>query len=434
MVFDEQPAPGGQIWRAVEARAGSRIAEILGDEYGSGISVSEAFRASGALYRPCTQVWQIEPGWRVFLTCGGVADSIKAGSVLVATGAQERPAPFPGWTLPGVMTVGAAQILMKNAQEIPSAAPWIAGSGPLVLLYMAQLLRAGGAIGGWLDTSPPHGWQRAIPHTGAALRRWRDVLKGLKWSHQIQRAGFPIVRGVTELQAHGINQVEEVSFRTTSSDWQRVDVQLLLIHEGVIPSIHVTQALGCEHVWSESQRCFAPKVDEWAETSQPGVFVAGDSAGIAGARAAIQRGSLAAIGVAIKTGKLQKEQAERRAVRIRRELSKELAIRPMLDAMYPPRPEIFSPPDHTLVCRCEELTAGEIRAAESASPDPNHAKSLTRAGMGPCQGRQCGYTIASMLASAHQSHVKEVGLYRVRPPLKPLTLGQLASLDERIDS
>src|SRR5690606_25515265 len=128
------------------------------------------FRASGVRYEPGTQVWQIEPGWKVFMSRGGQARCVQAGRVLLATGAQERPAPFPGWTLPGVLTVGAAQILLKDAREVPHEPPWIAGSGPLVLLYMAQLLRAGQRIGGWLDTAPMDRWRRALPHVGPALR------------------------------------------------------------------------------------------------------------------------------------------------------------------------------------------------------------------------------------------------------------------------
>ncbi|HEY9318617.1 MAG TPA: (2Fe-2S)-binding protein, partial [Achromobacter sp.] len=118
------------------------------------------------------------------------------------------------------------------------------------------------------------------------------------------------------------------------------------------------------------------------------------------------------------------------AAPLRGKLASLLRLRPMLDAMYPPRPGIFSPPDDTIVCRCEELTAGDIRkAAAIGQPGPNQIKSYTRAGMGPCQGRQCGYTIAHILAAEQKRPVAEVGFYRIRPPLKPLTLGELASLD-----
>ena len=104
---------------------------------------------------------------------------------VLALGAQERPAPFPGWTLPGVLTVGAAQILLKTSRQVPAEPVWVAGSGPLPLLYMAQLLRAGGKVAGWLDTSPPGGWRRALPWLGDALSAWGDVSKGLAWLREI---------------------------------------------------------------------------------------------------------------------------------------------------------------------------------------------------------------------------------------------------------
>lgn len=435
IVVDEQQAPGGQIWRAVEARAGTRTGDLLGDEYAAGLPLVRAFRASGALYEPGTQVWQIEPGWQVFMSRGQQAECVHAANVLLATGAQERPAPFPGWTLPGVLTVGAAQILLKTAREIPQPAPWIAGSGPLVLLYMVQLLRAGGRIAGWLDTSPAGGWRRALPHMAQALPAWKDLLKGLGWTRELRRAGFPIVRGVTQLRGEGQERLAHLVYRTADGQSRRLDLDLLLVHEGVVSSIHMTQALGCQHVWRADQRCLAPELDPWGQTSKPGIFSAGDGSGIGGARAACTRGELAALGIALRAGKLTDEAAQRMAAPLRRTLAAQLSMRGMLDALYPPRAELFAPDDDTVVCRCEELTAGQIRAAARiGQPGPNQIKAFTRAGMGPCQGRQCGYTVAHILAAAHGKSVEQIGFYRIRPPLKPLTLGELASLDTGSDT
>jgi NADPH-dependent 2,4-dienoyl-CoA reductase/sulfur reductase-like enzyme len=431
LVVDDQPAPGGQIWRAVERRAGTPVGALLGDEYLAGAELAQAFRASGALYEPQTQVWQIEPGWSVYMSRSSQAECVQAGSVLLATGAQERPTPFPGWTLPGVLTVGAAQILLKNARQVPDVAPWIVGSGPLVLLYMVQLLRTGGRIAGWLDTAPAGGWRRAMPHARRAASAWRDLLKGIAWTREIGRAKFPVVRGVTKVHAEGVDRIRHITYETADGQRHRVAAELLLTHEGVVPSIHMTQALGCNHVWSDAQQCLAPALDPWGHTSQPGIFVAGDGAGIGGARAACTRGGVAALAIAVRAGKLSEHEARRRVAPVWRQLDKEMAIRPLLDAMYPPRAELFAPTDDTVVCRCEELTAGDIRqAAKIGRPDMNQIKSLTRAGMGPCQGRQCAYTVAHLLAAVHQAPVQSIGFYRIRPPLKPLTLGELASLDE----
>ncbi|MFY4259083.1 FAD-dependent oxidoreductase [Achromobacter xylosoxidans] len=429
LVVDEQPAPGGQIWRAVEAVAATPTGRLLGDEYRAGAGLAERFRACGAFYEPDTQVWQIEPDWHVYMTRQGRAEVVRAGRVVLALGAQERPAPFPGWTLPGVLTVGAAQILLKTSRQVPAEPVWVAGSGPLPLLYMAQLLRAGGRIAGWLDTSPPGGWRRALPWLGDALSAWGEVSKGLAWLRQIRAAGVKRVRGVTALRALGDGRLREIEY-TAGGVTKRAPAGVLLSHEGVVPSIHMTRALECAHSWNPRQACLAPDLDAWGQTSQPGIYVAGDGAGIGGAQAACVRGELVAAGVALHAGRLAQPAADALAAPLRARLAALLRLRPMLDALYPPRAGIFAPSDDTIVCRCEELTAGDIRrAAAIGQPGPNQIKSYTRAGMGPCQGRQCGYTIAHIVAAEQKRPVAEVGFYRIRPPLKPLTLGELASLD-----
>ena len=434
MLADDQASPGGQIWRAVERTADGPVGRILGDDYRRGAEAVKAFRASGTDYRPLSQVWQIESGWHVYMTEGEQAHVIQAPTVLLATGAQERPAPFPGWTLPGVMTVGAAQILLKTSAQVPDEPVWIAGNGPLVLVYIKQLLEAGGRIAGWLDTAPAGSLQKALRHLPSALTAWKDLVKGYGWMKSLRSANVPIHRGIESLQAHGDGRLAELSF-TANGKAHRVPAQLLLVHEGVVPSIHMSRSLDCEMSWHEGQQSFAPAVDEWGETNQAGIFVAGDGAGIAGATAACLRGRLAGLGVAVRAGALSADEARSLAAPIRAALRRELALRPMLEAMYPPRESCTRPSDDTIVCRCEELTAGDIRAAASLGrPGPNQIKSFTRAGMGPCQGRQCGYTIAGILAEAQQRPMSEVGFYRVRPPLKPLTLGELASLDNEVKS
>lgn len=434
IVVDEQPTPGGQIWRAIEANVLRRTADALGSAYCAGAEVVRAFRSSKAEYEPGTRVWQIErresDGWDVFMSRAAIADRVRASHVLLATGAQERPVPFPGWTLPGVMTVGAAQILQKSSDQIPQQPVLIAGCGPLPLLYMTQLLQAGGKIAGWLDTTPAGAVRRGISHIGAAAPGWRDLLKGLLWSANLSRKGFPIVRHVNAVEALGIGRLEQISYSTVAGNAGTLDAELLLIHEGVVPSMHFTQSMGCRHRWNDEQKCFEPELDLWGESSVRGIYVAGDGARIGGAQAACTRGELAAIGIAASHGAFSATHANELAAPLRGRLQKELSTRSLLDSVYQPRTAIFTPPDETIVCRCEEVTASEIRsAARLGEPGPNQLKALTRAGMGPCQGRQCGYTVANLIAVAQSRPVSEVGFQRVRPPLKPVTLAEIAAID-----
>jgi NADPH-dependent 2,4-dienoyl-CoA reductase/sulfur reductase-like enzyme len=429
MVIDDQPAPGGQIWRSVEMAA--RRDDILGPSYVEGRAVAKAFRASGVIYRPGAQLWQVESGFRAFVSLDRQSQVIEANAIILATGAQERPVPFPGWTIPGVLTVGAAQILLKNAGQIPAGPVWIAGSGPLPLLYTVQLLRAGGQVAGYLDTTPAGQWRAALRHLPGALRAWGDLVKGLGWTATLRTSKAPIIRGVIEIEAVGKERIEALRYRKKGGAMATVEANTLLVHEGVAPNIHPALSLDCTVAWNPAQDCYVPVVDRWGESSQLNLFIAGDGAGIAGAKAAQLRGELAALRVAVKLGRSSDDAAAVVARPIRRKLDRELAVRPFLDALFKPRPQIFAPADETIVCRCEEITAGEIRAlSKIGQPGPNQIKAATRAGMGPCQGRQCGYTVTRILAASQNRLPSEVGFFHIRPPLKPVTLGELASLDQ----
>ena len=433
MVIDEQPGPGGQIWRSIETS--DRRDRILGESYVVGRAAAQAFRTSGTHYLPDTQLWRLEPGFRAFVSRERQAQLIEARTVILATGAQERPVPFPGWTLPGVLTVGAAQILLKSAGQIPSGPVWVAGSGPLVLLYLSQLLRAGGKVAGYLDTTPAGQWRTALAHLPRALRAAGELAKGLRWTTSLRMSGMPIIKDVIEVEALGSERIRELRYRTGRGVTRTVQTQTLLVHEGVVPSLHAPLSLDCSVTWNGDQECFVPTVDRWGESSQLDVFIAGDGAGIAGARAAQVRGALAAHRVAVKLGRIGEEQAEAAARPLRRTLERELALRPFLDALFKPRPQVFAPADETIVCRCEEVTARELRArAAVGCLGPTQIKAATRAGMGPCQGRQCGYTVTRILGATQNRPPAEVGFFHIRPPLTPVTLGELASLDQPASS
>lgn len=426
LVIDEQPMPGGQIWRASEGARPDAVRRALGPDYAQGAGRVAEFRNSGVDYLPGTRMWHLEPGFQVFMSRDGAAFSRSCRAVLLATGAQERPVPLPGWTLPGVMTVGAAQILLKTSAQIPDQPVWIAGSGPLPLLYIRQLLAVGGKVAGYLDTTPRGGAGRALPHAAAAWRGRGDLLKGLKWLRELRRAGLRWLRGVGDIRALGEERIEAVCYTTPDGQLHREPASVLLLHEGVVPSIHATLAMNCDHLWSDAQGCFVPQVDAWGMTSVEGLYLAGDGAGIAGAPAAEARGRIAALGIAQWLGHRLPEGAEPAA---RAALARALASRPVIDALYPPPDDDIA--DEAVVCRCEELTAGEIRAAARLHRGgPNQVKAYTRCGMGPCQGRQCGYSVNRLLAAEYGKSRAETGFFRIRPPLKPVSLGELAALQE----
>jgi NADPH-dependent 2,4-dienoyl-CoA reductase/sulfur reductase-like enzyme len=426
LVVDEQPAPGGQIWRGIERNASGVIAAALGADYEKGRALTAAFRASGAEYSPSTQVWQIEDEWTLFLTSEGKARRVRARAVLLSNGAQERPVPFAGWTLPGVMTVGAAQILLKSGGMLPQGNVWIAGAGPLPLLYATQVLGLKGQVSGFLDTSKGLNLA-ALAKLPAAWRDLPSLAKGLKWQRELRRSG-KMIRGISELRAEGDGRLEQLEW-TAGGVRRKAKADVLLVHEGVVPRIHETLALGCDHDWNSTQNYFAARSNRWGETSRRGLFVAGDASGIGGWTAATVSGEIAALGLAGHLGIQVDIEALRRENQLDGRRSRALALRPFLDAFYtPPNTSIA---DDVVVCRCEEVTAGTIRkVAKTSASDPNAIKAATRCGMGPCQGRQCGYTVQAILAEVHNLPVGDVSFFNIRPPLKPITLGEIASLGE----
>lgn len=428
VVIDEQSAPGGQIYRGLEALSGHADARrILGDDYMAGAALIAQFRASGALYMPLTQVWQVDRERRVWFRSAAGVGSFNARQVLVATGAMERPVPVPGWTLPGVMTCGAAQILLKGAGLAPAGRIVLAGSGPLLLLLALQLLRAGIRPAAVLETGT-HLW-RALPYLPAFLSAPGYLGKGLAMMQALRRAGVVVQRQVNDIQVLGESKVAAVQYRTAGATL-RIDADLVLLHQGVVPNANLALSMRCEHAWNEMQRAFLPRLSPWFDSSIDGVLIAGDSGGIAGAKAAELSGQLAALNAASRLGRITPAERDSRGAAYRAELTRHLAARPFLDTYYRPPQDIVAPRDNdTVVCRCEEVRAGDIRrlVQEQKCPGPNQMKSFVRSGMGPCQGRLCGLTVVELMAECHGVSPADIGYYRIRPPVKPLTIADLAS-------
>jgi thioredoxin reductase/bacterioferritin-associated ferredoxin len=428
IVLGDQRAPGGQVYRAIE-RVSQEKLEVLGADYRYGQHLARQFRESNADYLPGAAVWQVEPDLIVSFIFEEKARQIKAKRILIATGARERPVPIPGWTFPGVMAATAADVLLKSHGIVPSGRIVLAGSGPLLLLTAARLLDLGVAIQAILDTTPFPNYISALPALPGALLGYPYLVKGLRMQQRIRRSRVPIYRNVKNLAAKGSNAVETVQFSSNGTTSELV-VDTLLLHNGVVPDSQITQQLGCEHIWHAMQRYWQPLVDEWGNTSENGISVAGDAAGISGAKAAESSGHLAALEAACRLKVISRQERKLRATPFKKILLREKAIRPFLDRLFRPDPGLLVPRDNrTIVCRCEEVTAGEIRKAlELGTTGPNQLKSQTRCGMGPCQARMCGLTVSEIIAEYRNEDVSKVGYPRIRPPIIPITVDQLADM------
>jgi len=427
-LIDEQPRPGGQIYRDVD-RVAPRRGAMLGADYTDGARLTAALDHASISHVGGAAVWAIEEGFSVFWSSEGRGARTDGARIILATGALERPMPLPGWTLPGVMTAGAAQILLKQAGVVPCRAV-LAGSGPLLYLIAAQMVRAGAPPLALVETRTRRDLAAATArHLGGALRGWPYLAKGLGMLATLRKAGVRRHIGATEIAVEGEGRAEALTFRGGGRT-HRIACDTVLLHHGVVPNTQAARSLGVTHRWDDRQHCFSPVLDPWGGTSVEGVMIAGDGAGIGGAKAAEIAGRIAAIRVAADLGRLGEAEARALAAPLMAARARELAIRPFLDTAYPPFAGALAPQDATIVCRCEEVTAGDIRRhARLGCLGPNQAKAFGRAGMGPCQGRYCGLTVTAILAQTHRQSPDETGYYRIRPPLKPVTLGELAAMD-----
>ncbi|MEQ7918273.1 NAD(P)/FAD-dependent oxidoreductase [Xanthomonas sp. WHRI 1810A] len=425
VLLDEQGSPGGQIYRGITLAPLSRR-DLLGPDYAHGNVLAQALASSTVRYEKGAAVWQVTRDHQVSYLRDGRLHTLQAKAVVLATGAMERPFPISGWTLPGVMSAGAAQILLKSAGLAPNEPVVLAGCGPLLYLLGWQYLRAGVPIKALVDTTKPEDYWRARRHLFAALRAWPYLRKGLELMRSLRSARIAHHTGAEHLAVEGDEAATALTFNAGGTS-HRIATRCVLLHQGVVPNIQFSQSLRARHEWDVDQLCFSPVVDPWGELDVPGVYVAGDGAGIGGAQAAAVQGQLTALGIAHQLKVINSALRDQQAESLRTALDSNLRIRPFLDALYQPKEENRIPADDVMVCRCEEVTAGDLRGFVALGcAGPNQAKSFGRCGMGPCQGRLCGLTVTEVIAKARGVSASEVGYYRIRPPIKPITLGELA--------
>jgi NADPH-dependent 2,4-dienoyl-CoA reductase/sulfur reductase-like enzyme len=432
IVADEGGGPGGQIYRhCLDQNA--HMASVLGRDYQKGRALATRFAAAQAEHLSRTTVFMLEPQAEGGVLAGlshaadGTAQLCRARHVLIATGALERPFPIAGWTLPGVMTAGAGQTLMKAGGLVPEGPLVLAGSGPLLMLLAAQYLRAGVSIAAILETTPLANFSGALRSLPGFLFS-RYALKGAVLLGEVLRKAR-VFWGVTGLSALGETRLETVAFRHRGQE-RRMPARQLLLHQGVVPQVNLAMSAGVAHRWSEQRLAFEPILSAEFATSVEGIFIAGDTGGIGGADAAEASGTLAALAIARRHGKAQPHHLAAEAC-ARRGLSSALRGRDFLDRLYRPAEHFRKPADDVIICRCEEVTAGQIRAlARRGVQGPNQAKAFSRAGMGPCQARQCGLSVCELMAEVQGCSPGEAGHMRIRAPVKPVTVAQMAQLGD----
>jgi NADPH-dependent 2,4-dienoyl-CoA reductase/sulfur reductase-like enzyme len=435
LVLDENPQPGGQIYRQSPVRWQSSSSPGPERQARDGKALLDQFHScrDRIEFLPGTVAWGLFPPRQLAITRGDSSELIQAEHLILAPGAYEYLPPFPGWTLPGVMTPGGAQALVKTMHVLPGRRALVAGTGPFLLVVALALYRAGMEVAGVVEMARARAAVRALPGLLACPGLLRE---GLRYLRRLRRARIPVHRGHVLVEARGDGEVREGVFapcddagRPDGRRVHRVAVDTICAGYGFVPRIQLAQLAGCRLHFDEVRGGWVPQVDENLQTSVPGVWIAGDGGGVAGAVVAELQGRLAGLAVAHQLGAVAPAAFAGARKRLARRLARLARFRAALDWLYRLRPGLVNlAAADTLVCRCEELTRAEVEAGIAAGgTDLRTLKVITRLGMGPCQGRVCWPAAARLVAARTGRPMEAVGPLSIRPPVGPVDLGSLSA-------
>lgn len=440
VLLDESPAPGGQVYRA--APAGFRMK--ADPDRRAGDALRAALAASGAEVLTGHRVWGMGGGPLVptgaarapfrldALPADGPPLTLEARALVLCPGTHERIIPFPGWTLPGVVGLAAATILLKAQGVLPGRRVVVAGAGPLLYAVAAKLLRAGAEVPAVVDLAATAEWTRALP----ALASRPDLLaRGAAWRAFLKLAAVRVLPAHRIVAAEGGAALERVRVAPLarggtaplgSGEAEEIDCDALCIGHGLVPATEATRCFRAQHRYAPEEGGWVPALDAERRTSVARLYVAGDGGGVRGAAAAPAAGRLAALAALLDLGRIsapahakarrQPAREFRRAARTGAAMARMMALRPALVAAIPAE---------TVVCRCEGVTRGEIESAlADGATEMNQLKQFTRCGMGPCQGRICGEAAAEIVA-AQVGGREAAGFATGRLPLRPVPMEAL---------
>ena len=436
-VFDENPRPGGQVYRQSPHEFKRTDGRALGLKNQAGLRLIDRFnQLAGAIeVFQNTLIWGIFDDRELAFKRDQACDGVGFNKLILCEGACERTVPFPGWTLPGVMTLGGLQKFILHQRVLPGQRVLLSGSGPLLLAVAAEVLKAGAESFTLCEASNMKGSFKLLIELflqegllSEAFSCLVPVLKRL----------IPVHRSHAVIAARGDNRVEEVEIARLDDDWKPVSgtektlqVDVVGLGFGFQPMARLCRLAGCRLEFDLNQRAFKPVVDSNMLTSRADIYAAGDSAGIGGSGMAAVEGHLAALHAASTFGTPAAGELEQAHNRLTREKKKIARYMTRLDEMFTPRSGIFDiVQEETVICRCEETTAGDLlKAIQMKHLNLNAIKKRTRLGMGPCQGKTCEAITVEMGLRAGVP-LSELENLTIRPPITPIPMSVMANYTE----
>ena len=434
-LIDSYSRPGGQYFKQLPV------------EFSATTSTAHQHAAAALLARldqPNLKVLSDTLVWGIYednlLTLAGpqAPARLQARAVILATGAYDRPVAFPGWTLPGVMTAGAAQTMLKQQRLLPGQCIVLAGTGPLQLAVAAGLVWAGAEVVAVLEGNP-YLFKAGLSRVWSLWGQGARLAEGFTYARTLWQTGVPYRRGWGLVRAEGTpaGGVTGAVIAKLDSAWrpipgreQRVACDTICVGYGFAPATELSRLAGAEHSYRPELGGWIPVRDQFLQTSVPHLYAIGDGAGIGGARLAQAEGRLAGLAAAycISDDRLTDSQLVERLRPELKQVAREQKFQQLYGYLFTPGPGLAElVDDETVICRCEMVKLADVKAAIALGADSVSAvKGLTRTGMGDCQGRMCGPVVAAQVARLTGQDPAAVGTYTVRPPIHPLPLELLA--------
>jgi NADPH-dependent 2,4-dienoyl-CoA reductase/sulfur reductase-like enzyme len=428
--IDEAPDGGGRIYQRPPTGFRRDARALYGFEAKRATALHAALDALKPRtdWQPDTLVWNIRPKARVLDVLRDRAQhAVGYDAVLLCTGAMDRVIPLPGWTRPGVTTLGAAQIALKAQGCAIGQRVVFLGTGPLLWLAAYQYAKAGVEVAAVLDTTR---FATKLAASPGLLHGPATLAKGLYYTAWLRARHIPIAEGAAPLAIEGEDAVTALRWRDADGAEHRTECDAVGMGWGLKPEAQLADLADIPFDFDPLQHSWVPRRDLAGRTPVPGIYLAGDGAGIGGAEVAELAGARAAL--ALLEDASHAGDAAYRA-HLDRALRRQARFRAALERAFPfPAALAAEMADDTILCRCEAITAGELRAAAAEpptgpAPEVNRAKAFTRIGMGRCQGRVCGPAGAEVLAAALGCGTAEVGRLRGQPPVKPIPMPMAAA-------
>jgi NADPH-dependent 2,4-dienoyl-CoA reductase/sulfur reductase-like enzyme len=374
-------------------------------------------------YRPNTLVWNAEGG-KLDVLFEGQSSVIAYSDLIVATGATDRILPFRGWTYPGVFSLAGAQVALKFQGCAIGRQVVFVGTGPLLYLVAYQYAKAGANVRAVLDSGLFMDQMKSVP---ALLNQATVLAKGLYYLAWLKAHGIAIHYGAAPVAVRGASSVESLVWRNANGE-QSIQCDAIATGYGLRSESQLADILGCKFKFSETDKAWSPQKDNAGRTNIKGVYLAGDGAGIQGADAAEWAGERAGLALMEDRQISLNQHDSVRANWLEKQLFKRAAFGAGLAQAFQDPPDwAQNVSNEVIVCRCEEITAGEIRVIHqtTGAQDINRLKAFSRVGMGRCQGRMCGQAACALLAQCTDRSIKEVGRLRGQAPIKPIPFGEI---------